>query len=62
MTNRAMVKGSSVCLEAGDGEGKMAERFGDDEFLSVFALPEALRHTSVARAAASEWFGDEWLL
>jgi hypothetical protein len=25
----------------------------------VFVLPMASRHTSVARARASEWFGDE---
>jgi hypothetical protein len=54
-----MAKGSSVCLEGGDGEGKMIERFGDDEFRSVFALPKALRHTSISRAGANECFGDE---
>ncbi len=59
MTNRVMAKGSSVCLEGGDGKGKMAERFGDDELWSVFALPKALRHTSIARAGADEYFGDE---
>ena len=59
MTNRVMAKGSSVCLEGGDGEGKMSERFGDDEFPGVFVLPMASRHTSVARARASEWFGNE---
>jgi hypothetical protein len=32
--------------ESTDGEGNMAERFGDDEFRSVFALPKVLRHTS----------------
>jgi hypothetical protein len=37
----------------------MAECFGDDEFPSVFALPKALKHTSIARAGASEYFGDE---
>jgi hypothetical protein len=59
MTNRVMAKGSSVCLEGGDGEGKMTERFGDDEFRYVFALPKALRHTSISRAGANECFGDE---
>jgi hypothetical protein len=65
MTNRVMAKSSSVCLEGGDGkgkmaeQGKMAERFGDDEFRSVFALPKALRHTSISRAGANECFGDE---
>ena len=59
MTNRVMAKGSSVCLEGGDGEGKMAERVGDDEFRSVFALPKALRQTSISLAGANEYFGDE---
>ena len=59
MTNRAMAKGSSVCRKASNAGRKMAERFGEDEFRSVFALPKALRRTSVARAGASEYFGDE---
>ena len=59
MTNRAMAKGPSVCLEGGDGEGKMAERFGDEEFRSVFVLAKGLRHTSITRAGANECFGDE---
>ena len=59
MTNRAMAKGSSVYLEGGDGEGKMAERLGDDEFRSVFVLPKGLRHTSIAHAGTNECFGDE---
>jgi hypothetical protein len=54
-----MAKGSSVCREASNAGRKMAERFGDDEFRSVFALPKALRHTWIARAGASEYFGDE---
>lgn len=59
MTNRGVAKGLSVCQKAGNAGRKIAGRFGDDEFRSVFALSKALGHTSIARAGANEYFGDE---